>query len=676
MMQLLQTLMADRENERAERQANLAALHQLAQNNQGHGNHDHPGSKLKNFQNTNPPVFSKTEEPLDADDWLQTMENNLEVAGVEAAEKVLFATHYLAGPARAWWTSTRDMNAGQIMTWADFKLKFSKYHVPPGLIKKMRDEFRELKQGRMSVVEYRDRFLTLSRYAPDETDTTEKRKERFLNGLHDEMQTVLVNIPFADLEALVDSAIQMEGKLHQANENRKRRMMHQSGPSNPQKYRPSSSGGFAPRNYKPQMQTSRPGFQNRSGGHPRSGGHNNYSNNTHHNNNNFNRAPIRAPNNNNTNTAPRTGSNAIPVAPKDKSTITCYECGIVGHYSNECPKRLAKTAPNTAAPAQQQRRVSTGRKFTPNNPNNRNGRLFHMSAEEAQEAPDVMLEVRESQVFGPDVLREAEEKVHKIREYLKTAQSRQKSNADKRRREMTFEIGILYILSIRDKEWYGPSSPFGPEHAMPWHGMDTHLLSLSLVTSALHHRVIPSPLTPLRLLDMSIDALVHRGRQNATCPVTRTRARACIDARQSTHGHDVAPTLHATTCPRRPSAPAPSHQETSRHDRLTAGTLWPSSPSTRPATAMLAPVKLTRSPVPHFPRNQALRHRQDVACPRASSPVPLRCCSHVAMDDFITAPRPRLAAIKGGPPAPIQAHHRLPLSSQPLLATSLLHIAQ
>ncbi|KAK1661366.1 hypothetical protein QYE76_049525 [Lolium multiflorum] len=155
MIQLLQTMMADREAERAERQANLAALQQIAQNNQGHGNHDHPGSKLKNFQNTNPPMF-KTEEPLDADDWLQTIENNLEVAGVEAAEKVLFATHYLSGPARAWWTSARAMNAGQMMTWEDFKLKFSKYHVPQGLIKKMRDEFRELKQGRMSVVEYRE----------------------------------------------------------------------------------------------------------------------------------------------------------------------------------------------------------------------------------------------------------------------------------------------------------------------------------------------------------------------------------------------------------------------------------------------------------------------------------------------------------------------------------------
>ena len=43
-------------------------------------------------------------------------------------------------------------------------------------------------------------------------------------------------------------------------------------------------------------------------------------------------------------------------------------------------------------------------------------------------------EVGDSQIFGPDILREAEEKVHKIREHLKTAQSRQKSYANKRRR--------------------------------------------------------------------------------------------------------------------------------------------------------------------------------------------------------------------------------------------------
>src|SRR3954452_8445931 len=121
---------------------------------------------------------------------------------------------------------------------------------------------------------------------PTKLTPMKKRKERFLNGLHDEMQTVLVNIPFVDLEALVDSAIQMEGKLNQANENRKRIMMHQSGPSNASKFRPNnSSGGYAaPMNH--------PNFPNHGGGHPRSGGHSNHK----HNNNNFNCAPNRYPN--------------------------------------------------------------------------------------------------------------------------------------------------------------------------------------------------------------------------------------------------------------------------------------------------------------------------------------------------------------------------------------------
>src|SRR3954464_119874 len=124
MLQILQMVVSDREAERAERQANLATLLQIAQlahNNQGQGNQDNHGSKLKNFQNTNPPVFTKSGEPLDADEWLQTMENNL---GVEANENVLFSTHYLVGDARAWWNNVGSMNGRQMMTWEEFKVKF------------------------------------------------------------------------------------------------------------------------------------------------------------------------------------------------------------------------------------------------------------------------------------------------------------------------------------------------------------------------------------------------------------------------------------------------------------------------------------------------------------------------------------------------------------------------
>jgi hypothetical protein len=75
-------------------------------NGNGHGEGENNGhgdnrSKLRSFQNTNPPMFTKSEEPLDADDWLRTMENNLVVAEVAENEKVLYTTHYLAGAARA-----------------------------------------------------------------------------------------------------------------------------------------------------------------------------------------------------------------------------------------------------------------------------------------------------------------------------------------------------------------------------------------------------------------------------------------------------------------------------------------------------------------------------------------------------------------------------------------------
>ncbi|KAK1687218.1 hypothetical protein QYE76_048066 [Lolium multiflorum] len=142
--------------------------------------------------------------------------------------------------------------------------------------------------------------------------------------------------------------------------------------SHTQKHRNNSSGGFTPRNNRPPAQTYRPNNGNNHGGPPKPGSNNNNNRNPNSHNNNGN--------NTNTNTGPRTGSNAIPVAPKDKSTVNCYECGVVGHFSKECPKKLAKIAANTAAPAQHR---FAGRR----NQNNNNGRFYHMTATEAQEAP-------------------------------------------------------------------------------------------------------------------------------------------------------------------------------------------------------------------------------------------------------------------------------------------------
>jgi hypothetical protein len=57
-------------------------------------------------------------------------------------------------------------------------------------------------------------------------------------------------------------------------------------------------------------------------------------------------------------------------------------------------------------------------------------------------------ETGDSQVFGPDILLEAEEQVLLIRDRLKAAQSRQKSYADPKCREVTFRSGDFAYLRV------------------------------------------------------------------------------------------------------------------------------------------------------------------------------------------------------------------------------------
>jgi hypothetical protein len=54
----------------------------------------------------------------------------------------------------------------------------------------------------------------------------------------------------------------------------------------------------------------------------------------------------------------------------------------------------------------------------------------------------------ESQVFGPEVLKDAKRQVQMVRESLKVARSQQKSYADKRRRDLSFEIKDFVYLKV------------------------------------------------------------------------------------------------------------------------------------------------------------------------------------------------------------------------------------
>jgi hypothetical protein len=57
-------------------------------------------------------------------------------------------------------------------------------------------------------------------------------------------------------------------------------------------------------------------------------------------------------------------------------------------------------------------------------------------------------ETGERKVFGPDILQEAKKQVRMVRENLLVAQSRQKSYADRGRRELSFEVGDFVYLKV------------------------------------------------------------------------------------------------------------------------------------------------------------------------------------------------------------------------------------
>jgi hypothetical protein len=81
------------------------------------------------------------------------------------------------GPAADWWdTYVEAHEEPESINWQEFKNSFRSHHVLLRVMK-LKKEFEDLKQGSMSVSEYATRFTQLSRYAPDNVDTNEKKKE-------------------------------------------------------------------------------------------------------------------------------------------------------------------------------------------------------------------------------------------------------------------------------------------------------------------------------------------------------------------------------------------------------------------------------------------------------------------------------------------------------------------
>jgi hypothetical protein len=107
-----------------------------------------PRDRLGYFQRTKPPTFSHAVEPIDANDWLNSIEKKLQVVQCNNCEKVLLASHQLFGPAADWWDAyVEPHEEPESINWLEFRVAFHAHHVPRGVIKLKKKEFQDLKQG-------------------------------------------------------------------------------------------------------------------------------------------------------------------------------------------------------------------------------------------------------------------------------------------------------------------------------------------------------------------------------------------------------------------------------------------------------------------------------------------------------------------------------------------------
>ena len=124
-------------------------------------------------------------------------------------DRIALVSSQLESEANHWWNMIKKSRWVEGMTWNEFERLFNeKYFLEP-----IRREFLSLKQGKMTVTQYANKFESLSRHATGVIATEVEKARRFEWGLDPVIRRGLLILQLPTYTQVVDRAIASEREI-------------------------------------------------------------------------------------------------------------------------------------------------------------------------------------------------------------------------------------------------------------------------------------------------------------------------------------------------------------------------------------------------------------------------------------------------------------------------------
>jgi hypothetical protein len=114
--------------------------------------------------------------------WLRKMERVINQMHVPKELQVDCLTQLLIESAHSWWETIRERRSWEVLRWRDFREEFEERYYSWEHRREKEQEFLDLRQGDLTILEYERRFQYLAAFPSTYLPTERHRVERFCDG--------------------------------------------------------------------------------------------------------------------------------------------------------------------------------------------------------------------------------------------------------------------------------------------------------------------------------------------------------------------------------------------------------------------------------------------------------------------------------------------------------------